>query len=434
MVKDAAHVNARLLIKGGCVLTLGPKSQNFPQADVLIEDGRIAEIGRDVRARGAEVVDAADTIVMPGFVDVHRHLWKTLLRNLGTTHVPGVDAGALEPDDVYAATLLGILAAAETGVTTIVDWADAAIDDDRKEAALQAHDESGLRTVFVRPGQPKDERGFGGSSDTHLRTVAYGSPDLFEADVSALTERWTRARRDGLRIHAHAATRDSATTTIRDLAAAGMLAADVSLVHCFRFDDEDLDAIASSRASVLLTPAAEMAHGLGPPPVQQFIDRGIRPGLGVGDELLAPGDLFSQMRAVQSIQHAMHFDLKLAGKGGLPNLLDTRDTIRYATLDGARAIGLAEVTGSLEPGKQADIVLLRMDRPNIAPVNDPIGAVVWGMDPSNVEAVYVAGRPIVRAGVLEADVDRVRRLAIDASAKVLGTKDRLVDAGSGGGP
>ena len=94
-----------------------------------------------------------------------------------------------------------------------------------------------------------------------------------------------------------------------------------------------------------------MAGGVGPPPVQQLIDRGIRPGLGVGDERLAPGDVFAQMRAVISVQHATLFDLKLAGKGGIPNLLGTRDVIRYATVDGARVAGLAGHHRLVEPGQ-----------------------------------------------------------------------------------
>ena len=161
-----------------------------------------------------------------------------------------------------------------------------------------------------------------------------------------------------------------------------------------------------------------MAGGVGPPPVQQLIDRGIRPGLGVGDERLAPGDVFAQMRAVISVQHATSFDRKLAGKGGVPNLLGTREVIRYATVDGARAAGLADITGSLSPGKRGDVIVLRADRPNIAPVNDPIGAVVWGMDTSNIDWVFVGGTSLVENGELTADVARARALALAAQRQV----------------
>jgi cytosine/adenosine deaminase-related metal-dependent hydrolase len=171
-----------------------------------------------------------------------------------------------------------------------------------------------------------------------------------------------------------------------------------------------------------------MAGGLGSPPIQQLIDRDIRPGLGVDDERMAPGDLFAQMRATISLQHATVFDRKLAGKAGLPRLMSTRDVIRYATVDGARVAGLARTTGSLEPGMQADVIVLRTDRPNVFPINDPIGAVVWGMDTSNVDLVFVAGRVVMRDGVLQADVGLARSLATTALQRVADAAGLVVGA------
>ena len=197
------------------------------------------------------------------------------------------------------------------------------------------------------------------------------------------------------------------------LGARGLLGEDVTLVHHIALDGADLDAIAASGAAVSLAPSNEMAAGAGPLPIQQLIDHDIRPGLGVGDERLTPGDMFAQMRATISLQHATVFDRKLMGKAGLPRLMSTRDVIRFATVEGARVAGLGRLTGSLEPGMEADVVMLRTDRPNIFPINDPIGAVVWGMDTSNIDRVFVGGRLMMRDGVLEADLDRIR-----ASARV----------------
>jgi cytosine/adenosine deaminase-related metal-dependent hydrolase len=106
--------------------------------------------------------------------------------------------------------------------------------------------------------------------------------------------------------------------------------------------------------------------------------------------------------------------------------------IRYATLDGARTAGLGGVTGSIEPGKQADIVVLRADRPNVFPINDPIGAVVWGMDTSNLDSVFVAGRALMRGGVLQADVARARKLATAAQGRVGAAAGLIVGTVSGG--
>jgi cytosine/adenosine deaminase-related metal-dependent hydrolase len=414
-------MKGKVLIKGGTVLSLDRAVGNTVGADVLIEDGMITEVGTSLRARNADVVDAADAIVMPGFVDAHRHLWQSLIRNLGTTS-GAVVAGHYTAEDVYAATLVGLLQALEAGITTVVDWCDVFDDVAYLEAALSGHADSGARTVLVRSRSDVTP-----PTDT---TLAFASPDLVQAELDGIAARWAQAREGGRRIHAHAGTAAASGGEVAELGRRGLLGPDVTLSHCTRLNDADFEAIASSSTAVVLTPASDMAAGFGPPPMQQLIDRGIRPGLGVGDERLAPGDVFAQMRAVISVQHATLFDLKLAGKGGVPNLLNTRDVLRYATVDGARAAGLSGITGSLTPGKRADIIVLRTDRPNIAPVNDPIGAVVWGMDTSNIDWVFVGGASLVENGELTADVKRATALAVAAQRRVAAAAGLLADVGA----
>ena len=411
----------KVLIRGGTVLSLDRAVGNVVGADVLIEDGLISEVGPSLRSRNAEVVDATDTIVMPGFVDAHRHLWRSLTRGLDDS--PGDSVAAhFTADDVYAATLVGLLQALEAGITTVVDWCDVARGATHAEAAMAAHADAAVRTVFVPSARAEGSPG--------NRTVASASPTLDEADVEAVAAVWAGARALGRRIHARAGTVSGAHGTVTELGRRGLLGPDVTLSHCTHLSDTDFDAIAASSTAVALTPASDMANGAGFPPMQQLIDRGIRPGLGVGDERLAPGDIFAQMRAAISAQHARSFELKLAGKGGVPNLLGTRDVLRYATVDGARAAGLSALTGSLSSGKRADIILLRTDRPNIAPVNDPIGAVVWGMDTSNVDWVFVDGTALVEHGQVGADVGRARSLAAAAQRRVSAAAGLLASSGA----
>lgn len=430
----------RLLIRGGWVLTLGHRTPNYGEADVLVENGLIAEVGPQLGARGVETVDATDCIVMPGFVDTHRHVWKSLFRNLGGEGADRHDYGArYQPQDVYAATLVGLLGALEAGITTVVDWADFPPDAANVEAALEAHEHAGARTIFVYPQPWGASRldldavarlATGDAGATGARTsIAFGSIDPTSGQVDDIAPVWEAARRLGLRIHTHVGSDPSQAGIVSDLGHRGLLGDDVTLVHCSHLDGGDLDAIAAHNATVSLAPSSEMAGGMGMPPVQDLIDRGIRPGLGVDNQLLAPGDIFAQMRAVNSVQHAVHFDLKLAGKGSLPNLLTTREVIRFATVDGARVAGLGSVTGSLEPGKQADLIVLRADRPNVWPINDPIGAVVWGMDTSNVTWVLCGGRILMRDGVLTADVGRARDLAVDAQRRTAHSLGSMAETG-----
>jgi cytosine/adenosine deaminase-related metal-dependent hydrolase len=427
---------------------MGARTPNLGRGDVLIDGDRIAEVGSGLRARDAEHIDATDTVVMPGFVDTHRHAWKSLFRNFGDrassgdTRRPTDVGGHYRADDVYAATLIGLLGAAEAGITTVVDWSDIPSQDGLAVAALQAHTDSGLRTVFVHaaPNRPEHHQTttikklLGRLIETAgpSTSIAFGSALPGANDPGGVREEWAVARGLGLRIHAHAGRANSEPGAISAAAAQGLLGEDVTLLHHVRFDVPDLDAIASSGASVSVAPSSEMAGGLGSPPIQQLIDRDIRPGLGVDDEQLAPGDMFAQMRATISLQHAIVFDRKLAGKAGLPRLLSTREVIRYATVDGARVAGLAGTTGSLEPGMQADVIVLRTDRPNVFPINDPIGAVVWGMDTSNLDLVFVAGQIVMREGDLQADVGHARGLATTAQRRVAGAAGLAVGAAPGG--
>jgi 5-methylthioadenosine/S-adenosylhomocysteine deaminase len=419
-------MTGRVLLRGGCVLTLGTRTPNYSEADVLIEGGRIAEVGPGLRARDAEVVDATDTIVMPGFVDGHRHASTSLLRNIDVDGSPAeMPASDLQPEDVYAATLISLLTAAASGTTSVVDWSDVPPDDAYGEASLQAHADSGLRTVLVSDSHRAGSAG----ALPATTTLAAASPEPAGDTIEATAATWAKARASGMRIHAHAGMTAATAGAVAEIGRRGLLGGDVTLVHCTHLDHADLDAVSSSRAAVVLTPASEMATGLGAPPMQRLIDRSIRPGLGVDAERIAPGDMFAPMRTAISIQHATVFDLKLVGKGGIPKLLTTREVIRYATSDGARAVGLEASTGSLEAGKQADVIVLRTDRPNIFPVNDPIGAVVWGVDTSNLDWVFVAGRALMRHGSLEGDVERARKLASEAQQRV--ASSGVVAAGRG---
>jgi cytosine/adenosine deaminase-related metal-dependent hydrolase len=444
-------VTSKILLSGGCVLTLGARTPNFARADVLIDEGVVAEVGTGLRARDAEQVDATDTVVMPGFVDTHRHAWMSLFRNLGESAFDGESrkpAAALsdhfQAEDVYAATLIGLLGAVEAGITTVVDWSHVRSDDDLADAAIQAHADAGLRTVFVHAAQHRTQSDGADRSEARRQVarlidtagpstgVAWGSVVPGSVELAELAEGWAVARELGVRIHTHAGPESSDRGVIARVAERGLLGEDVTLVHLPELDDDEVDGIATSGASVSLAPSSEVEGGLASPPVQQLIDHDIRPGLGVGDERVTPGDLFAQMRATISLQHATVFDRKLAGKAGVPRLMSTRDVIRFATADGARVAGLGGTTGSLEPGMQADVVVLRTDRPNVFPINDPIGAVVWGMDTSNVDWVFVAGRVVMREGVLEADVGRARSLATEARQRVADASGLVVGAVPGG--
>jgi cytosine/adenosine deaminase-related metal-dependent hydrolase len=161
-----------------------------------------------------------------------------------------------------------------------------------------------------------------------------------------------------------------------------------------------------------------MGHGM--PPTQKFLDRGLKPSLSVDVETNVPGDMFTQMRSLITLQHTLIHERRLAGEKNVPNLISDQEVLEYATIEGARANGLDHKVGTLTPGKEADIVMLRTDKINVTPLNDPIGAVVWGMDTSNVDTVMVAGKLLKQnGGLLNVNMQAVKTMVVDARDHVI---------------
>jgi cytosine/adenosine deaminase-related metal-dependent hydrolase len=149
------------------------------------------------------------------------------------------------------------------------------------------------------------------------------------------------------------------------------------------------------------------------PPIQKFLDRGLRPSLSVDVETNVPGDMFNQMRSVLALQRA-----NATAEGKAP--LTASEVLACATIDGAKANGLEATIGTLTPGKQADVIVLRTDRINVTPLNDPSTAVVTGMDTGNVDTVLIAGRVMKRHGeLLHVDWPAVKRMVAESRDHVL---------------
>jgi 5-methylthioadenosine/S-adenosylhomocysteine deaminase len=166
-----------------------------------------------------------------------------------------------------------------------------------------------------------------------------------------------------------------------------------------------------------------MGHGV--PATQRALEHGIRPCLSVDVETTEPGDFFTTMRLTLYMQRHEVNQRRLAGQAEVPAYLSARDVLEFATIEGARACGLDAVTGSLTPGKEADVILLATDRVNVMPINDPVGAVVESMDTSNVDTVIVKGRVLKRNGVLTGlDVKALERRVVQARDHVLRGADR----------
>ena len=428
----------RKLLKGGTILSMDPTVGDLDGGDVLIEDDRIVMVGRNLEAGdSAEVIDVTGQIVLPGFVDTHRHIWEGVLRNIGadvplegrTSYISFVLhklAPAFRPEDAYVGNLVSALGAIDAGITTLLDWSHIQGSPAHTDAVVKALEDSGMRAVFAYgfPWWGKWEERQPSwfvraatehfSSSDQMLTLALAAPGPEFTDFEVSRDHWKLARETGARISTHVGVGSyGLDSKVQEMGEAGLLGPDTTYIHCTTLNDTEIQMIVDTGGTVSLASPVEMMMGHGMPPIQKFLDRGLRPSLSIDVETNVPGDMFNQMRSVLALQRIQ------AAAQGKPGIT-TREVLACATIDGARANGLDHKTGSLTPGKQADIVTLRTDRLNVTPLNDPATAVVTGMDTGNVDNVVIAGRVMKRNGRLEhVDWAAVKRAVDDSRDHVI---------------
>ena len=436
----------KILLKGGCVVTMDEQRHVFKRADVLITGERITAIQPDIDADDCEVIDASNMIVMPGFIDTHRHVWESVIRGIAgdyslmeyLQHVLGPVAASFRPQDVYTANLLGALEALDAGITTLFDWSHIMNTPDHADSAIAGLKDSGIRAVFGygTPGtsvwewfyeskltHPTDieriiQQHFSSSDQLVTPAMAIRGPEYSAFDVAV--QDITLARRLNLPISMHAGCGTFASTyqAVQQLASAGLLGPDLNFAHGNYLTVEDFKQLADNGCSVSITPEVEMQMGLGFPATGKAISGGLAPSLGVDVVSGASGELFTQMRMALQTERALVND-QLLRSGEMPQSvsLTMADALKWATINGAKALNLDRKTGSLVPGKQADLIMLNTDALNLSPVGDPIAAIVSQANVANIDSVFVAGKAVKRNGrLLHPHLESVRQQAARRSS------------------
>ena len=432
-------MGTKTLIRGGTVITMDPELGDLPQGDILIEDGKIAGIEQHIDA-DAEVVDASGRIAIPGFVDTHRHTWEAAIRGcapnatLDDYFVEVLDtfAPAYRAADVYASNLAGSLECLNAGITTLVDWSHINNTPEHADAAIRGLQETGIRAQYAygsantslsdywfesKIAIPAEDvrrvRETYFSSDDGLLTMGLATrgPGFCVEDV--VRAEWSLARDLGIPITVHVAMGRVAGRfgMIKQLSDYGLLGPDTTYIHCCYFSEEELRLVAESGGSISIAPQVEVQMGHGWPPVMKAIEYGLPPSLSIDVVTTAPGDMFTEMRSAFGTERArVNAECWQADTPVPDTMLTARQMLEMATINGARVAGLDDRTGSLTPGKRADVVLIDARALNVAPVIDPVAAVTLCADVSNVETVMVDGQIRKRDGKLVGDVDRARNL------------------------
>ena len=432
-------MGTKTLIRGGTVITMDPELGDLPQGDILIEDGKIAGIEQQIDA-DAEVVDASGRIAIPGFVDTHRHTWEAAIRGcapnatLDDYFVEVLDtfAPAYRAADVYASNVAGSLECLNAGITTLVDWSHINNTPEHADAAIRGLQETGIRAQYAygsantslsdywfesKIAIPAEDvrrvRETYFSSDDGLLTMGLATrgPGFCVEDV--VRAEWSLARDLGIPITVHVAMGRVAGRfgMIKQLSDYGLLGPDTTYIHCCYFSEEEWRLVAESGGSISIAPQVEVQMGHGWPPVMKAIEYGLPPSLSIDVVTTAPGDMFTEMRSAFGTERArVNAECWQADTPVPDTMLTARQMLEMATINGARVAGLDDRTGSLTPGKRADVVLIDARALNVAPVIDPVAAVTLCADVSNVETVMVDGQIRKRDGKLVGDVDRARNL------------------------
>ncbi|MBF9030093.1 amidohydrolase family protein [Rhodobacterales bacterium HKCCE3408] len=423
----------RILIKGGVVMSVDPDVGNFAKGDVLIEGKKIVEVGANIEAADAHVIDASGKIVMPGFIDTHHHQFETGLRSSLPDAIV-VNDGKPEnarnyyeamllgfsqhyrPQDVYINELYGGLAQLDAGVTTVMDVSQIHHSAEHSDAAIEGLRDAGRRGVFgyfegwwdgkEHPGGARRIRKQYFSSDDQLLTMVMGG----EIYIEGYDEMWKIGRELDLQIALHVVTTFGMTPTFDELAKKGVFGPDNIFIHMTGMTDDAWKAAADAGAHVSLSVPIEMHMRHGEPPIQKALDLGMSVSLSSDVECTMSADFFTQMRGLITLQRMRANERALSGEENFPALMKSADAIRHATIEGAKGLRLDAKTGSLTPGKEADIILLDAEALNVAPLNHAPGAVVTLMDRTNVDTVMVAGQIRKWQGkLLGHDLDKLRR-------------------------
>jgi 5-methylthioadenosine/S-adenosylhomocysteine deaminase len=406
-----------VVFRDATVLTMDDAHHIHRGADLLVVGERIADVGTGLQVpAGTAEIDASGGILMPGMIDTHRHMWQTAMRGYGADWTLTqyfvwyyLQWGKVfRPQDVYAGNLLSALEALDAGVTTTVDWSHGLQTVEHADAAVDALEEVPGRFVLaygnIQLG-PWEWSATPEFRDFVARRID-GRGDMLGFQMAfdvtgdpAFPERaaFEVARDLGVPVTTHAgvwgATNDDG---IRLMHENGFMTPATIYVHAATLNPDSYNRIAATGGSASVSTESEQSAGQGYPPTWRLREHGIPVSLSMDTSVWWSGDLFSAMRATLGADRSREHLEAHGRQDTVTNChLRAEHVVDWATRGGARALGLDSVTGSLETGKKADVVLIRNDAsPVMFPLLNPYGHVAFQAQRGDVHTVLVNGRVV----------------------------------------
>ena len=456
-------------IRGASIVSMDDSIGDLPKGDILIEGDRIAAVATilDVGDTYAEVIDASGMIASPGFCDTHRHTWQTQLKGVAVDWslfdyaclMRTIYSVCYTPDDAYLGNYLGAIEAINSGITSVVDHSHLQMTEAHSDALAQGLIDSGVRGVFCygfyrnpvyTPGDSLNIpdiiaevagplSGFHKDNAARIRDTHFPSQDGLVrfgistselctfSDPKQVTDEIAFARQlEPALISSHVGMGlNEGFRIIPILHEAGQLADDLLFVHGAYLTDGDLALLKQHGGWTSTTPETELQMGMGYPVLERVEASGRTPSLGIDIVSNYAGDMFAQMRLM--LQTMRFRDFETAGAGiPISSRYAARKMLKFATLGGATVMGLDRVTGSLTPGKKADIVLTRTDSINMSPVTDPVAALIFYAHASDVDSVFIDGVARKRNGTIVGFDWAGQQKRLRNSAEAISQKFRLV--------
>ncbi len=439
-----------IIIHNGTIVTVNPGFDIIKDGIVCIKNGRLERI--EPRSAGSlipeanEIIDAKGGIIMPGLVNTHTHLPMSIFKGLAddlplmtwlNEHIFPAEAKHIKAETVRLGSFLSCAEMILSGTTTCCDGYF--FEDEVAKAVF----DSGMRAIlgqgvidFPAPGVPEPSDNVNKAvrfTDKWYNKSLMITPSIFcHSPYTCSEETLKKAKHAALsknllfQIHI-AETKDERdrilseknSSPIKHLDSIGILDNNTLLVHSIWVDDDDIDIIANSGAKVSVCTESEMKLASGIAPVIKFLEAGIKVGLGTdGSASNNDLDLFNEMDVTAKLHKVNILD---------PTVMDAKTVFKLATIDGAGALGLDNEIGSLETGKQADIIIIDVNKPHLVPMYNPVSHIVYSARGSDVQDVIIAGKVIVRdQKLLSFDLEDVLERASLTGETIKGYKEEIV--------